>query len=292
MSPLAALLLVVASSFAWSGLDLLRKILVERISPLAMLFYLTAGMSPLYAVWVAVDGSFHLPREYWLPAAASVALNVVANLAFFESVRRSPLSLTIPLLSFTPVFATLLAVALVGERPTAWQVAGSLLVVVGALLLHLRGSQGGLRGLVRAFLSEPGAPLMLLTALLWSATISLDKLAMEAAGAPQHALVLTLALGSIALALLAVKGRLGDLRAASHRPGVLAAALVVGAAALGLQLVALQAVAVGLLETLKRGLGNALAVLWGRLFFGEAVTPGKLAGVALMALGVALVILL
>lgn len=291
MTPFVGILLVVAASFLWSGLDLLRKVLVEKIAPVPLLFFLTAGMAPLYAVWSVIEGNFTLPPEYWAPALASVGLNLVANLAFFESVRISPLSLTIPLLSFTPVFATLLAAVFLGEIPSTVQVVGVLVVVAGALLLNLRAGETSLAKLARAFVREKGAPLMLLVALLWAATISFDKLAMAAASPPLHALVLSGGIGLIALVILMVRGRLGELRAAAEVPLPLIASLVVGATALGLQLVALQAVLVSLVETLKRGIGNALAVLWGRIFFSEAVTGGKVAGVLLMAVGVALVVM-
>jgi multidrug transporter EmrE-like cation transporter len=46
-----------------------------------------------------------------------------------------------------------------------------------------------------------------------------------------------------------------------------------------------------LVETLKRGIGNVLAVVFGRLLFAEPVTGRKLAAVALMAAGVALLLL-
>jgi len=290
MTPFVGLLFVVTASFGWSGLDQLRKVLVAKVSSFALLFYLTAGMVPLYAVWVALDGRTDLPPAYWLPALASVALNIIANLAFFESVRRSPLSVTIPLLSFTPVFATLLAIVLVGEIPSLLQGLGIALVVGGALSLQLGSGRLSLARTARALLREKGVLFMLLTALCWSATNSFDKVAAGIAGEPLHALFLSAAIGSVCLGILTLRGRLGELRAAARVPGTLAAALVVGAGALGLQLLSYQAVAVGVVETLKRGIGNALAVAWGRIFFGEAITAGKVTGVLLMAIGVALVI--
>ena len=40
------------------------------------------------------------------------------------------------------------------------------------------------------------------------------------------------------------------------------------------------------IETLKRGIGNCMALVWGRLLLREAVTTSKILAVALMAAGV------
>lgn len=290
MTPLVGLLLVVLASLGWSGLDLLRKVLVAKVSSLALLFYLSGGMAPLYLVWVLVDGRMEIPAGYWAPALASIALNTVANLAFFKSVRISPLSLTIPLLSFTPVFATLLAIVVVGEIPTLLQSLGIGLVVAGALVLQLGGGRS-VGEMLLALVREKGSLLMLLTALCWSATNSFDKVAAGAAGEPLHAFILSTGIGVVCFLLLWSRRRIGDLRAAAEAPLALTGALVLGTAALGLQLLSYQVIQVGVVETLKRGIGNGLAVLWGRIIFAEAVTVGKVLGVLVMAVGVGLVVM-
>jgi multidrug transporter EmrE-like cation transporter len=132
---------------------------------------------------------------------------------------------------------------------------------------------------------------MVAVAALWSVAISLDKLAIERSSEPLHAVLLFTGIGLASLGALAARGRLADLQAVREVPWSLPAALVVGSLALGLQFVALKGVLVGVLETVKRGIGNAAAVVLGRAVFGEEVTAGKVAGVLLMAVGVALVML-
>lgn len=282
---LAAFFLAIAVSLLWAGLDLLRKVLVARVSPLALLFLLSLGVAPFFVVWGWSEGTLRWQPDYFLPAGLSIVLNVAANLAFFEAVRISPLSLTIPLLSFTPVFATLLAIPLLGEVPNAWQAAGIAMVVVGAYVL---GSPAHpLRGKRRSLLRDRGSLLMLFVALVWAATIALDKMSIERSSEALHGAVLSTGVGSAALVLLVGRGRLGDVTAVRVVPGAAVAALVVSGLALGLQLVLLEHMWVGMVETLKRGIGNALAIVSGRLFFGEEITVAKVSSVFLMALGVA-----
>ncbi|HYU34608.1 MAG TPA: DMT family transporter [Thermoanaerobaculia bacterium] len=295
---LVPFLLVLAASVSSSGFDLFRKVLVKHLAPVPMVFLLATASVPLFGAAVLFGKPAPVDPSYWLPALGSVALNVVANLTFLEAVRISPLSVTVPLLSLTPVFTALLGFALLGERPAPLALAGIALVVVGAFWLNLgmtagsgEDTGGEPRSLARSFLSQPGAWLMAGTALLLSLTIPLDKLAVRRASPPFHGLVLTAGIALGALAVLIVQKRWREL--AGLRRGWLPFVLALASStlALGFQLVALKYVLVSLIETLKRGIGNLLAVILGRAVFGETVTPGKLAAALLMAAGVALILL-
>lgn len=282
--PLGALLLVVGSSLAWSAHDVSRKLLVGRVRPVPLAFLLTAAAAPLFAVWTAVDGMPAVQPGYALPAAASVLLNIVANLMFFAALRSSALSVIIPLLSLTPVFTALLGIPMLGEVPTPLQGLGILLVVAGAFALNLPEERPYWRW-------DPGAALMTAVALLWSLTVPLDKMAMARASAPLHATVLCGGVAAAVFAMLVWQRRLGELAGLRHVKGVFALALVTSLLALGLQLLAIQQIWVGLMETLKRGIGNVSAVAFGRVVFGEPATLRKLLAVGLMAVGVGLILI-
>ncbi|HXO41257.1 MAG TPA: EamA family transporter [Thermoanaerobaculia bacterium] len=319
------LLLIVGSSVSASGFDLSRKLASRHLRPLPMVFVLTAASVPLFAAAVAVSGGVRIVPAYFVPATASLLLNIAANLAFIQSVRIAPLSLTVPLLSLTPAFTTLLGFVVLGERPAGLAWLGIALVVGGAFTLHLTADSGrsaaaapagapdaaaaaagpdtaavapaaaaetaGARRRLAALLGHRGAWLMAATALLWSLTIPLDKLAIGRASAPFHGLFLTAGGALATFVILAARGQLGEVRGA--RPGwaPLLIALIASTLELGLQLAAIRVVLVSVVETVKRGLGNFLAVALGRLVFGEALTWGKAAAAAVMAAGVALILL-
>lgn len=292
LDPLAILVLV-ACALAWSTFDLARKFLLDSIDPVPLVFLLGALQVPIFVAWNGVAGGTWAPAGgYWLPALISVLLNIVSNVLFVAAIKVSPLSLTVPLLSFTPVFTTVLAIPLLGEVPGPLQVAGILLVVAGALILHMRPGAGfGPREMWRAFLRERGSVMMAGVALMWSISPPLDKLAVERSGSPFHGAVLS---AGVALGLglyLAVRGRLGSVAQARRRPGTVTAALLASAVALALQLVAIQLVFVSLVETVKRGLGNGLAVGVGALVFHEAVGRWQWVAVGLMGIGVAMILL-
>jgi drug/metabolite transporter (DMT)-like permease len=289
---LGALLLVVACSLAWGGCDLSSKFLAGKIRPMPLVGLLTAAAVPIFLVWLLIDGVPEVRSSYWMPALASVAFNVGANLAFFVALRSAALSITIPLLSLTPVFTTLLAIPLLGQEPTWLQGLGILLVVAGVFSLHL-SAEGPLSpaGVWRSWRGDRSALWMVLATLFWSLTVPLDKMAMEQASGPLHGLVLNVGAAAAVVLVLAAQRRLGELADVRNAPLVFLLGVLASAVALALQLIAIQTVWVGLVETLMRSINSGMAVVFGRLVFGEAITARKVGAVGLVVVGVALILM-
>jgi drug/metabolite transporter (DMT)-like permease len=296
---LGPLLILLAASLSSSGFDVFRKVLVRHLAPVPMVVLLALASVPLFGILLALQGGVTVAAGYWLPAVGSVLLNIVANLTFLQSVRISPLSVTVPLLSLTPVFTTLLGFLLLGERPSGSVILGIALVVAGAFWLNLptreqaaeaQAGGGPVQPFWRAAAAQPGAWLMAGTALLMSCTIPLDKLAVGHANPPFHGLFLCAGIAAGSLVVLVAQGRTGELAGIRKGWGPFVLALVSSTLALAFQLVALKLILVSVVETVKRGVGNLLAVVLGRAAFGEALTLRKLGAVVLMALGVALIL--
>jgi drug/metabolite transporter (DMT)-like permease len=286
-SLLAALTAITLSSLGFAALDALRKVLAGRVEPVPMAALLTIGQMPLFAAWALLARETHVSAGYAVPGAATILLNVAANVLFLRAVQVSPLSLTIPFLSLTPVFSTLMASAVLGERPDGREAAGIALVVLGAFLVNLRRDR---TSPVAALARERGSVMMVGVALIWSLTAVLDKRALAFADVPMHAAIQCAGVAAVLVVFLAARGRLGELRGVRAVQGVYALALAAAAVGLGLQFVALRLTLVGLVEALKRAIGMFFAVAVGRLAFEEAVTAGKLGGVALMSVGVLLIV--
>ncbi|MEM1418925.1 MAG: DMT family transporter [Myxococcota bacterium] len=277
------------SALAWAALDAVRKRLAggfpqDWTGPVALVIWLTLGQSPLFALWWWTEGAAAPEAAYWLPGGLGLALQIGANLLFVRALQVSPLSLTIPFLGFTPAFAILAAAALLGELPTPLQLAGTVLVVAGATVLHAGGLLAGLR-------AEPGSAMMLGVAALWAISSNLDRYVSPLAPPSVHALVQNGGVGLALLLMLGVLRRGGPaLAAGASRLPLLLAAFALAALAFGAQLLAVKTLIVPVVETLKRSLGLVSAVLLGRLAFGEPLGPRKLGGVALMIVGAALLL--
>ncbi len=95
---------MVLSGLAFAGLDLIRKLLAGRVDALALVFFMSLGAVPFVAILIAFHGIGSVSMGYLLPGFGALALNLLGNFAFIHSVRLSPLSRTVPLLSLTPAF--------------------------------------------------------------------------------------------------------------------------------------------------------------------------------------------
>lgn len=283
---LYAFAVLIASALAWVGLDLLRKLLAGRGRATAITFLLVSAQIPLFLGWALVDGRWAIDARYWLPGLGSVVVNLLANLAYMQSVKLAPMSATLPLLSLTPAFTALLGVPLLAEWPTAFQTLGITLVVLGALRLNVDPRPGARRGW-----RDQGALLMMSVALLWSLATPFDKLALRYASPALHALILVVGIAGGLLAALLWQRRLGELRELRAAAGLLVTAAVTSGIALYLQLLAIQLIWVSLVETVKRGLGATMALVLGRMIFSEEVTRRQVAAVVIMLVGVWCVLL-
>lgn len=281
--------MVAAVGALYAVFDLLRKKLTGAFPAAAMLVWLALGQVPLFALVVWRAETFSVSSSYWIPGMVSIGLNIVANLAFIKALEIASLGVTIPLLSLTPVFATLLSIRVLGQLPSTWQMVGIVLAVAGAFALNFDPGQGATpAGVWRSLVHEKGSLLMIGVALCWSVTPAFDKLAVESSGVYMHGLLLNGGVGLGALIWVLVQRQTASLRPRHAVGGVLVLAAVVGFVALVLLLKAYGSVWVGFVETLRRAVNSGLALAFGYWLFKERVRRIQLVAVALMTAGVAL----
>lgn len=286
-----ALTVTLASSFGWAAFDVARKLAVRRVDARALLAVMSVAQAPIFLLAAAFGAPVFVRPSYAAAGIASVLLNSAASLLYLESVRLSPLSMTIPLLGLTPALSMLAGALLVGELPDTSRGVGIVLVVAGALVLHARRSD--LARPWRLFVAigrERGSLYMALVAVFWSVSPAVDKLALRHASVAAHAAIQVAGVAVVMLAVLVLRGELHLVRQGLRARGVVAAAVVSGAFALATQLIALRLVLVSVFEAVKRGVGMTLSVVSGRLWFSEPVTAPKLVAVVAMSVGIALLV--
>jgi drug/metabolite transporter (DMT)-like permease len=287
----------------------LRKALGSRVSALAVVFWVALGQLPVVLLWAGDSGGGPITLRYLGIAGASVGLNVLANTAFVVALARSPISVTVPLLSLIPAVTVGFAWPMLGERPALLQLVGIALVVLGALLLGSEravapGHTGNALALWwRSLRQQSGALLMLVVVVCWALTLPLDKLGIELVGPARHGVALSggVALGTLLLLVAQqVQRRRGVVVATTPAAPpardratlpLMLGAMAVAAAGLVLQLLAIQAVLVGVVEAVKRAIGNVGALGMGALAFGEPIGWRKGVALALLVGGVMLVLL-
>jgi drug/metabolite transporter (DMT)-like permease len=287
----SAILLSLGCGIGFAASDYFRKAVPAACPNALVLFYFVGGQIPILAGWLMFSGDARFTAAYWLPGVVDIGLGVGANLMFIAAVRRSPLSLMIPLLALVPVLTTVTGAVVLSEIPSLRQVSGTALIVAGLFVLYLPQGEGLRVGAAwRAIRQEPGVPLMLMTTLAWSLTPVFDKLCIAASSVPMHGLIQVIAIWGISgVWVVAVHGWRG-LKPPPGSAGPLAGAALSAGLGYGLQLAAYQAAMVAVVEGLKRVTGLLSALVVGRMMFAEPMTTPKILGIIVLAIGVPLIL--
>ena len=169
--------LALLSAFALATSDALTKRALETQNE-----YLVAWFRLLFSIPLLVAFLVFLPRprldlEFYLAFVIALPLEIISVILFIKALRLSPLSLSLPFLSLTPVFVVAAAYGILGEVISLQGVTGILLLAVGSYVLHLHQFQNGILDPVKAIFREKGSVLMMLVALIYSVTSSLGKMA-------------------------------------------------------------------------------------------------------------------
>lgn len=277
------LALALGSTCAWSGLDVVRKRLAGELGPATILLGFTAAQVPIHVSATALTGFPDVGPTFLPWTALAAALTLTANILFVRAVRVSPLSLTVPYLSFSPVLTLLFGVIVVDQVPGPWGVVGVVSVAGGALLLNA-GDEGWLRGVLR----EPGSRLMLGVAACFSLSSTIDRVAILQSSESLYAATLTAMIAGVLVCMPSVRR---EIRTGGNAMPLLAFGALLTAAAMLLQFVSYRHLFVAYVDAVKRAGGNILAVVSGLVFFGEGHFARRLLAAGLMSAGVALVLL-
>lgn len=230
-----------------------------------------------------------LDRQFFLALAVSGSLNLITSVLYLRALRLSDLSVTVPMVTFTPLFLLLTSPLLLGESPNALGMTGVLLIVLGSYLLNIRQRSQGYLAPFKALLREPGPRLMLLVALTWSITANVDKIGLQHSSPMFYGFALNafLAIGLFPLALRRMRGNRLALQA---NFGNLLAIGACGGLTIACQMYALSLAIVPYVIAIKRT-SSIMSVLWGALVFREAGLRERLTGTVVMVAGVALIVL-
>ncbi|MFH1131430.1 MAG: DMT family transporter [Pseudomonadota bacterium] len=277
------ILLSVTASIIHATADAGRKGLTQRLSSLdALCGFVLFGL-PMIALWWAATGFDGMPKPgFTLYALMSVVPNLFANFLFFEAVRVSPLSLTLPFLSFTPAFLVGTSYLINKELPSYLGACGIILILCGAFLLNVREFRKGAMGPVRAVLRERGSLIMLIVATMWSISAAADKAAVLRSGPVSFFFFWHVGMSIPLLVVLVARRRTRIMFSAVIPASSTAALHVLGGVT---QLAAMTLIQASYVIAIKRA-GMLLGILYGRLFFGETRLGQRMLGAAVMLLGV------
>ena len=265
------------------------KKILDRVDPYVLTWAMFLFDLPIMGLLLAVDGIPVVQPGFWPALAVTLSINLVAVTLFIQAIKHSPLSLTIPLLSFTPLFLVISASIVLGERPGALGLTGILLIVAGAYCLGLNGRWRNILDPLRSIGRERGSRMMMAVALLWGISASADKAALM--NASPIFFVFTFHLLYTLLYIPIVRSRAGPrMGQIFHRAPALSLFALLGAIMIVSQMTAVRLAMVSYVIAIKRA-GMVFSILLGYFFFGERPLGWRLAAAALMVIGVCCLVL-
>jgi len=231
-----------------------------------------------------------LGREFYYPVGIALPLEIVATVLYTKALKLSPLSLTLPFLSLSPVFLMGISYVIVGEVVSPVGAVGILFIAVGSYTLNIREIRHGFFQPFAAIFRERGSLYMIIVAFIYSITASLGKRAVMNSS-PLFFAIAYLAAFFVCLTPVALymgRKELGSVRSGA----MLRASLLPGFSdfiATITYVIGLSLAKVAYIISVRR-LAVLVGVLFGFLLFKESGVGERLLGAILMLVGFAVIV--
>ena len=189
------ILICIISAFFWAIFDLTRKLFFKKkINSVNLLLIFTITQFIIFLIWIFIDNFSINLIPYLLPGIILIFLGLFSALLFLKAIQQSDLSLTIPLLSFSPMFSSIFfCFFFLNEQLSKIQYFGVFLIIFGALILYSKKLT--LEEFLKSFkiiLKNSSAKLMIIVSIIWSLTPVLDKLCLEHSSINFHGFIQSL----------------------------------------------------------------------------------------------------
>jgi len=154
--------LAVASHDAWV------KKFFSGLSIYEMLAYPLIYSLPLLIVTLPFVPVPPLDTVFLRAFLICLPINAIGFFLHMRAIQVSPLSLTLPYLSFTPVFMILTGFLVLDEMPNIWGILGIVVICAGGYTLNIGPAKHALLAPLKAVFRETGSWLMLIVAFAYS----------------------------------------------------------------------------------------------------------------------------
>jgi drug/metabolite transporter (DMT)-like permease len=159
--------------------DITSKYNLHHIDEYTAAFSLHLVQSIFLAPIVLYLGPEEMTARFLWALLASSILQLTVILLYFKAIKRSELSVTVPLITLTPLFMLLTSPIMIGEFPSALGVAGIVLIVAGTYISNLSQEQKNVFAPFVSLVKNQGSRYMLIVAFIWSITSNIDKIGVE-----------------------------------------------------------------------------------------------------------------
>ena len=279
--------LALASAFFLATADALTKRAlsindVYFVAWLRLLFSLPLLMACLFFIPVP-----HLDNTFYITVLTALPLEICALILYTKALKVSPLSLSLPFLSLTPVFLIIIPYLVLGESLSLPGALGVLCIAAGGYTLNINKFSEGILGPFAAIRKEKGALMMIVVAFLYSFTSALGKKAIEHSAPVFFGIIYYIIMFVLFTPIALFKSRRHlkkDAIGSTILPGMLDSIMNVT------HMTAMSLTKVAYMISVKR-LSLLIGVFYGYLFFKESGIKERLLGTLLMLTGFVIIVL-
>lgn len=230
-----------------------------------------------------------LGSQFLLALIISGGLNVVTTILYVKAIKVSDISITIPIIAFTPVFLLIVSPVILGEFPNMWGFIGVILIVLGSYVLKINKKSEGYLTPFKSLFKETGPKLMLIVAFIWSITSSYDKIGVLNSSSIFWAIIINVFIAIILTPIMIYKSR-DKVKQIYFNIKFLLPIGFFGSLMSIFQMIAFKLTLVTYVISIKRA-SIILSVIFGFLIFKEKNIKKRLLGAIIMVIGIILITL-
>jgi len=254
--------------------------------------YLIAWLRLLFSLPLLAACLFFIPvprldNTFYITVLMALPLELCAFILYTKALKVSPLGLSLPFLSLTPVFLIIVPYLVLGESISLPGAAGVLCIAAGGYTLNIKKFREGILEPFAAIRKEKGSLMMIAVAFLYSFTSVLGKKAIEHSSPVFFGIIYYIIMFALFTPIALFKSRRhfkkGAIRA-TILPGMLDSMMNVT------HMTAMSLTKVAYMISVKR-LSLLIGVFYGYLFFKESGIKERLLGTLLMLAGFVIIVL-
>jgi uncharacterized membrane protein len=264
-----------------------KKILDDNVDPSIVAWVRVGYAVPFMVIIIPFIDKPELDGVFYMATFMAIPFDMIALLLYMKAIKVSPLSLTLPFLSLTPVFLIGTSYIILGERPDRSGFIGIILVVIGAYLLNVHTISRGLFEPFKAIAKEQGSVLMIIVAFTFSIGVCFGKIAIQHSDPIFFSIVYSFLLSFFLFLVISFRTKQFFSKAIS-RPvpflliGILITIMVIT------HVKAINLVEVSYMISVKR-LSILFGVIYGVIFFKETNIKERFLGATVMVLGIIMI---
>ena len=264
-----------------------KKALDDNIDSSIVAWIRTGYTVPFMAFLIPFLEIPELDSVFYMAMFLAIPLDIVALLLYMKAIKVSPLSLTLPFLSLTPVFLIGTSYIILGERPDKSGLIGIVLVVIGAYLLNIHTISQGFLEPFKAITKEQGSVLMIIVAFTFSIGACIGKIAVQHSDPIFFSVIYSFLLSFFLFMVISFRNKQFFSKVVS-RPvlflpiGILITIMIIT------HVKAINLVEVAYMVSVKR-LSILFGVIYGAMFFKETNIKERLLGATVMVSGIIMI---